>query len=95
MLLELKVYDAGQDGKDKFTYLVIDRMDLVELRVSDFVDELVKLVRDEEVRIKVFAVMDTVRGEWDEDLCVIDNRVLAVQRLDQKVRGPFEDALTS
>jgi hypothetical protein len=42
--------------------LVIDRMDLVELRVRDFVDELVKLVRDEEVRVKVFAVMDSVRS---------------------------------
>jgi hypothetical protein len=93
VLLELKVYDAGQDGKDKFTYLVIDRMDLVELRVSDFVDELVKLVRDEKVRVKVFAVMDSVRGEWDEDVCV-DERVLAVQGLDQKVRGTFGDELT-
>jgi hypothetical protein len=95
VLLELNVFDAGQDGKDKFTYLVIDRMDLVELRVSDFVDELVKLVRDEKVRIKVFAVMDTVRGECDEDLCVVDERVLAVPGLDQKVRRPFEDPLTS
>ena len=68
---------------------------LWRLRVSDFVDELVKLVRDEGVRVKVFAVMDTVRGECDEDLCVVDERVLAVQGLDQKVRGPFEDALTS
>jgi hypothetical protein len=92
VLLELKVYDAGQDGKDKFTYLVIDRMDLVELRVRDFVDELVKLVRDEEVRVKVFVVMDSVRGEWDEDLCV-DERVLAVQGLDQKVRGTFRGCI--
>ena len=93
VLRDLKVYDAGQDGKDKFTYLVMDRMDLVGLRVNYFVDELVKLFRDDEVSVKVFAVMDRVCGDWDEDL--VDERVLAVQGLDQKVRGPFEDALTS
>ncbi len=75
----LKVYDEGQDGKDKFTFFVIDRMDLVGLRVIYFMNELVKVVRDEGVRVKVFAVVDTIRGDWDEDLCVVDERVLVVQ----------------
>lgn len=79
VLLGLKVYDEGQDGKDKFTFFVIDRMDLVGLRVIYFMNELVKVVRDEGVRVKVFAVVDTIRGDWDEDLCVVDERVLVVQ----------------
>lgn len=94
VLLGLKVYDEGQDGKDKFTFLVIDRMDLVGMKVSYFMDELVKLVRDEGVKVKVFAVMDTVRGWWDEDSYLINERVLVVQGLNQTIKGAFGDALT-
>jgi hypothetical protein len=52
-------------------------------------DELVKLVSNENVRVKILAVLDTVRGEWDEDLSVVDARVLVVQGLDQKPAGTF------
>lgn len=78
-----------ENGEGKFTYLIIDRMDLVEMKVSYFMDELVKLVRNENVRVKILAVLDTVRGEWDEDLSVVDARVLVVQGLDQKPAGTF------
>jgi len=75
--------------EEGFTYLVIDRLDLVEVRVSYFMDELVALVRNEGCAVKVMAVVDTVRGEWDEDLNVTDKRVLIVQGLDQKPAGTF------
>jgi hypothetical protein len=78
-----------ENGEGKFTYLIIDRMDLVEMKVSYFMDELVKLVRNENVRVKILAVLDTVRGEWDEDLSVVDARVLVAQGLDQKPAGTF------
>jgi hypothetical protein len=64
-------------------------LDLVEVRVSYFMDELVALVRNEGCAVKVMAVVDTVRGEWDEDLNVTDKRVLIVQGLDQKPAGTF------
>jgi hypothetical protein len=79
----------AEDDEGKFTYLIIDRMDLVEMKVSYFMDELVKLVRNDSVRVKVLAVLDTVRGEWDEDLSVVDERVLVMQGLDQKPAGTF------
>ena len=88
ILEELKIEDE-EEGGDKFTYLVIDRVDLVEMRVSYFMDELQKLVGNEKVRVKVLAVLDTVRGEWDDDLSVVDKRVLVVQGLDQKPVGTF------
>lgn len=89
ILEELKVEDEVGGKGEKFTYLIIDRMDLVEMKVSYFMDELKKLVRDERVRVKVLAVLDTVRGEWDEDLDVVDDRVLVLQGLDQKPAGTF------
>jgi hypothetical protein len=71
------------------TYLIIDRLDFVEVRVSYFMDELVALVKNEGCLVKVMAVVDMVRGEWDEDLNVRDRRVLVVQGLDQKPAGTF------
>ncbi|KAE9370953.1 hypothetical protein N431DRAFT_379747 [Stipitochalara longipes BDJ] len=88
ILEELKIEDA-EDGREKFTYLIIDRVDLVEMRVAYFMEELKKLVGNNGVRVKVLAVLDTVRGEWDEDLSVVDDRVLVVQGLDQKPVGTF------
>jgi len=88
ILEELKIEDE-EEGGERFTYLVIDRVDLVEMRVAYFMEELQKLVGNERVRVKVLAVLDTVRGEWDEDLSVVDKRVLVVQGLDQKPVGTF------
>ncbi len=89
ILEELKVEDQ-EVGREEFTYLIIDRVDLVEMRVNYFMEELKKLVRDDGLRVKVLAVLDTVRGEWDEDLGVVDERILVVQGLDQKPVGTFE-----
>jgi hypothetical protein len=96
ILEELRVYDEGQDQKDRFTYLIIDRLDLVEVKVGYFMEELGRLVKEEGVRVKVLAVMDTVRGEWDSDLDGVDGdkdgeerSVLVVRGLDQKPAGTF------
>jgi hypothetical protein len=71
------------------TYLIIDRLDLLEVRLSYFMDELVALVRNENCLVKVMAVVDTVRGEGVEDLNVRDKRVVIAQGLDQKPAGTF------
>jgi hypothetical protein len=98
ILEELRIYDEGHDEKDKFTYLIIDRLDLVEVKVSYFMEELEKLVKEEGVKVKVLAVMDTVRGEWDSDLDLDirgsdrdgeERKVLVVRGLDQKPAGTF------
>jgi hypothetical protein len=69
-------------------YLVLDRLDLVECRIGDFMDELAGLVKHEACFVKVFAVMDEVKGEWEVGL-ENQERVHFVQGLNQKKVGAF------
>lgn len=69
------------------TYLIIDRLDLVECKVSYFVEELVAMIKDEKILVKVLTVIDTVEGEWELDLEVKDSRIFAMQGLNQKRAG--------
>jgi hypothetical protein len=83
VLLEMRV-ESPRDCM----YLVLDRLDLVECRIGDFMDELTALVKNEACFVKVFAVMDEVNGEWEAEM-EKEERVHFVPGLNQKKLGAF------
>jgi hypothetical protein len=80
-----EVLSGFQEAGARPVHLILDRVDLVEdCDLRCFMEELVDLVRDENLLVKVFVVIDTARQGWHPPDLDEERKVLFRKDLNQR-----------